>query len=155
MQYHEKELQYNTITILDKMDVNDKERYWANVDMQQGDRCCEWKGRVSEKGYGLIMVEGERNPDGSRNKYDLRAHRVAKTLAEGVEIPPGMVVMHTCDNPPCCNPNHLKIATQEENMIDMHLKRRGNVDYTKPNKYIDVDIYELQLDDDGNAMFVI
>ena len=156
VQNQEKESHYNTIPILDKLDANDKERFWSNVDIQQGNRCWEWKGRVSERGYGLIMIEGERNPDGSRNKYDLKAHRVAKVLSEGVEIPPGMIVRHkACDNPPCCNPDHLEIGTHDDNMLDMHLRRRGNIDYTKPNKYVDVDIYELQLDDDGNAKFVI
>lgn len=151
-----KEPQYVTTTILDKMDVNDKERFWAKVDIQQGNRCWEWKERVSEKGYGLFTVEGERDPDGTRNKYELRAHRVAKTLSMGEDIPPGLIVMHkACDNPPCCNPDHLEIGTHDDNMLDMHLRRRGNIDYSKPNNYVDVDVYELHVNDNGDVNFVI
>jgi hypothetical protein len=36
------------------------------------------------------------------------------------------VVMHLCDNPPCVNPHHLRVASQSENMIDHHQKGRHN-----------------------------
>lgn len=52
-----------------------------------------------------------------------RAHRLAYFLTKG-EIPKGMVVMHTCDNPPCCNPEHLKLGTHLENMADCRAKGR-------------------------------
>jgi HNH endonuclease len=39
-------------------------------------------------------------------------------------------VMHSCDNPPCCNPNHLSIGTHHENMIDSMLKGRAKNDKT-------------------------
>lgn len=50
-------------------------------------------------------------------------HRVAYEQAHG-QIPPGMVVMHSCDNPPCVNPDHLIIGTQSENVRDMYHKGR-------------------------------
>jgi hypothetical protein len=52
-----------------------------------------------------------------------KAHRVAWTLANG-PIPAGMHVLHTCDNPPCCNPGHLWLGTQADNMADMARKGR-------------------------------
>jgi hypothetical protein len=36
----------------------------------------------------------------------------------------GKVVMHTCDNPQCVNPEHLRLGTQKENIMDMHQKKR-------------------------------
>lgn len=41
-------------------------------------------------------------------------------------------VMHLCDNPPCCNPAHLRLATQAENNADMMAKgRNGTNGYEK------------------------
>lgn len=52
-------------------------------------------------------------------------HRLMYLLAVGA-IPAGHVVSHRCDNPPCCNPAHLKAATELENSADMIAKRRNH-----------------------------
>ena len=52
------------------------------------------------------------------------AHRQAYTLTSG-DIPSNMVVCHTCDNELCCNPHHLFVGTQQDNMLDMRRKGRG------------------------------
>jgi predicted HTH domain antitoxin len=52
-----------------------------------------------------------------------RAHKVAWILTNG-PIPNGLMVCHKCDNPPCCNPNHLFLGTQTENMQDALAKGR-------------------------------
>ena len=51
-------------------------------------------------------------------------HRWMYTYAKG-PIPPGHVVGHECDTPPCCNPDHLKAITELENSADMIAKRRN------------------------------
>lgn len=76
--------------------------------------CHEWRGSVDESGYGRISVDGKKTG----------THRLAYLLAHG-EIPDGVEVCHTCDNPPCCNPDHLFLASHRENMLDMSSKGRG------------------------------
>lgn len=50
-------------------------------------------------------------------------HRVAWEVTNG-PIPKGISVCHRCDNPPCCNPQHLFLGTQSDNNLDMVEKLR-------------------------------
>ena len=93
------------------------DRFWDKVDRQGGEECWPWKGARLRQGYGHIMLT--RSPD-----RRLRAHRVAWELHYG-PIPDGLVVMHTCDNPPCVNPAHLRIGTIGDNNRDRSNKGRG------------------------------
>ena len=79
--------------------------------------CWEWTGGGrAGRGYGLIQEGGK----GSRM---LLTHRVSYEIHCG-PIPSGLVVMHTCDNPACVNPGHLKLGTQADNAQDMITKGR-------------------------------
>ncbi|WP_402844370.1 HNH endonuclease signature motif containing protein [Microbacterium sp. GXS0129] len=69
--------------------------------------CLVWIGPRHWDGYGYFKHAGRH----------ARTHRVAYELAHG-PIPDGAVVMHTCDNPPCCNPDHLRAGTQRDNVAD-------------------------------------
>lgn len=91
---------------------NTADTFWACVD-RDGD-CWEWRGRHDEKGYGRIGFEGRLQ----------RADRVAWLLSFG-EIPEGMCVLHRCDNPACCNPDHLFLGSQADNVADRDAKGRG------------------------------
>lgn len=92
-----------------------EDRFWAKANVQSEDQCWEWQANRDMNGYGRISGAGKRR---------FLAHRVAWTIANG-PIPSGMVVMHKCDNPPCCNPSHLTLGTQEMNMKDMAAKGRA------------------------------
>lgn len=69
--------------------------------------CWPWRGARDNKGYGAARVAGRA----------LKAHRVAYEVAHG-PIPAGLIVRHTCDNPPCCNPAHLEVGTHADNARD-------------------------------------
>lgn len=81
------------------------------VDMRDDDECWPFKGRLNH-GYGVIGY-GQR---------DHLAHRLVFQIIKQSNID-GMIVCHSCDNPRCCNPGHLWLGSQQDNMADM--KRKG------------------------------
>jgi len=76
--------------------------------------CIEWTGSKNNSGYGTVSRGGQSG---------LMAHRDAYEAAHGY-IPDGMVVMHSCDNPPCVNIAHLRLGTRSENQRDSVMKGR-------------------------------
>lgn len=75
------------------------------------DGCWEWRGDRNELGYGRLTLK--------RKGLDkTRVHRLMFERYVG-SIPDGMVIRHKCDNPPCCNPDHLEVGTQADNLADM------------------------------------
>jgi len=84
-------------------------RFWSFVDERGPDDCWEWQGHHIRKGYGQYTV---------REPLQMLAHRVAWELHHKQEVPEGMCVCHTCDNPPCVNPAHLYLGTHTDNMRD-------------------------------------
>jgi hypothetical protein len=90
------------------------DRFWKFVDRKNPDDCWIWSGGKNNKGYGRIS-----NKEGST-----LAHRVSFELFNS-DIPNKLEVLHTCDNPPCVNPNHLYLGTHLENMMDMASKNRS------------------------------
>jgi hypothetical protein len=92
-----------------------EERFWRFV--EKGEGCWLWTGgSVNAKGYGQIQQGGKGSPHVS-------AHRLSYQIHKG-EIPEGMVVMHSCDNPSCVNPDHLSVGTQSDNILDSFAKGR-------------------------------
>lgn len=79
--------------------------------------CWLWVGYRMQHGYGTIGLG--RVVDGKAT-----AHRVAYELYVG-PIPPGMYVLHRCDNRACVRPDHLFLGTQQDNVDDMHSKGRA------------------------------
>lgn len=85
--------------------------------------CIEWPGRrkTGKFPYGVITIE----IPGKGSKI-IRAHRVSYSIHKG-PIPEGMNVLHTCDNPPCVNPDHLFLGTRDDNNKDCKAKGRNIV----------------------------
>lgn len=91
-----------------------KSVFWRNVKKSKDlDSCWEWRGSRRRTGYGRAWADQKSIP----------AHRLAWELEHG-PIPDGLFVLHKCDNPPCCNPDHLFLGTKKDNIIDCIKKGR-------------------------------
>ena len=95
--------------------------------------CIETTWGRTRDGYGKAM----------RDKRYWLAHRYAWTQANG-PIPPGMVVMHRCDNPPCVNVAHLMLGTQQDNIADRQRKQRMSVGVRNNGKLDDDKVREIR-----------
>ena len=91
------------------------DRFWEKV--EQSDGCWLWTGVRGRNGYGRFM----------RRAYEemIGAHQMSWEIANGREVPAGMCVLHSCDNPPCVNPDHLTLGTRAQNTADMMQKGRN------------------------------
>lgn len=109
-------------------DIGERLRHYAPEGAP--DECWVWT-RALNKGYGMISIGNGK----------LRgAHIVAWELATGESLPKGMVIRHTCDNPPCTNPAHLLVGTHADNVND-------RVEHGQPNKGTDNPRAKLTDDD--------
>lgn len=88
-----------------------EERFWSKVDRRGPDDCWPWTAATNEHGYGVMR------PAGKRTGPSVKAHRVSAELAGMTII--GLYVLHSCDNPICVNPSHLRPGTALQNSRDM------------------------------------
>ena len=99
-----------------------EERFWANVVKRGPDECWGWSGWTS-KGYGKMYV--------LERDADTGAHVISWFIHKGSW--PTLDTLHTCDNPPCTNINHLFEGTAADNSQDMVRKGRHS-SRTHPEK---------------------
>ena len=95
--------------------------------------CWVWDSHKNQKGYGRFKYNNKR----------YTAHRMAFELQNG-EIKGGLHVLHTCDNPSCCNPTHLFLGTNMDNIQDsMNKNRRPRGEYSGRAKLKENQVYEI------------
>ena len=93
-------------------------RYWQNIEKGEGkDACWIWTGARSAKGYGLFRQRS------GRWTRVVRAHRLSYVMHVG-PIPGGYHVLHSCDEPACVRPEHLRLGTDAENIAERSAKGR-------------------------------
>lgn len=83
-------------------------RFWSKVDMRGPDECWEWQASLTTSGYGRFKIA---------SYTQVTASRMALICTANDE-PFGLCVLHTCDNPKCCNPAHLYFGTVADNARD-------------------------------------
>ena len=95
-----------------------EDRFWKFVDKSGG--CWLWTGGRNRDGYGMVRVTDD------LGRRMVQATRAALYLDSGSWPPPWPVghILHSCDNPSCVRPDHLRVGTHAENMMDK--VRSGN-----------------------------
>lgn len=92
--------------------------------------CLVFTGTRNKAGYGFIDV----TYDCKRIRYPILTHRLAWVLAHGQEIPDDRIICHRCNNPPCCNPEHLYLGTHQDNADDMEAAGTRRSGHRSPMK---------------------
>lgn len=83
---------------------------WTVTDTE----CWEWGGPREVQGYGTAKIDGK----------TYKTHRLAYETWVG-PIPDGKYILHSCDNPPCINPAHLRAGTKLDNARDREVRERN------------------------------
>ncbi|ORA77202.1 hypothetical protein BST28_18935 [Mycolicibacter kumamotonensis] len=92
-----------TGTTADPVKTTYEDRFWSYVDKTKD--CWNWTRAKSKAGYGIFTIERRQKP----------AHRLSYKFTRG-PIPDGMQIDHICHNRACVNPEHLRLATNKQNM---------------------------------------
>lgn len=113
------------------------EKFWSRVDKSPGlgrdGKCWEWQGKKLKRGYGNILFE--RKPR--------MVHHVSWFLEYGQF--PVLWLLHSCDNPACVNPEHLREGTYVDNTADMVSRNRQSKGEHRPNsKLKEADILAIR-----------
>lgn len=103
---------HHTIPTLSRKDIV---RFWSKVDIRGPEECWTWKAGRFPSDYSIFALN---------HHLTLRSHRVAYFLSQGDLFNQNLCVLHSCDNPPCCNFDHLYQGTNAENSADMTQKNR-------------------------------
>jgi len=115
-----------SVVCSNKFGTNILSNVWKKIDIKEEDDCWNWMGYLTCREYGSWMIS---------NKSYL-AHRLVYENIYG-SIPTGLFVCHRCDNPSCCNPNHLFLGTNSDNVADKVFKGRQSFKLSKE------DIFEI------------
>ena len=132
-------------TISDVCDKDEfKRRFMRKVRADAMTGCINWVGSIGFGGYGRFCFES----------IAWSAHRVAYELVNGQieQSGAGWFVLHRCDNPCCCNPDHLYVGSAKDNAMDaanrkrlLHTARTISASYGKhgEDKYVGTVFYEF------------
>src|SRR5258708_24762522 len=102
------------------MRTNTLEDVWKHIDIKGEDDWLEWKLSIDSGGYGQFTVK----------QKNYISHRLVYSLVKG--DPGELKVCHSCDNRICCNPKHLWLGTNQDNMDDAKSKGRTLVGIKNP-----------------------
>lgn len=97
---------------MEKIPLTTLRRMWSFIKINPITNCWEWQGATA-KGYGIIKLDGR----------NIKAHRLMYFFFIRSLLPHEWV-LHRCDNPLCCNPDHLFHGDAKDNAQDALKKGR-------------------------------
>jgi hypothetical protein len=101
-------------------------RFWEKVNQTEPNLCWEWNVGINTAGYGWFSISTSKPAS---------AHRVSAWLSNMLpSLNSELHVLHKCDNRKCCNPNHLFIGTNKDNVADRVKKGRNGFKRMKNEK---------------------
>lgn len=96
--------------------------FWSHVEIRGLDDCWPWTGCVNSSGYGSTRHHGS-NYCAHRVAYSYTREKIPFAAPEDKSS--AGFVLHSCDNPPCCNPTHLSLGTLSKNQLDSYARERN------------------------------
>ena len=116
-------------------------RFISKIDIRSDNECWFWKAGKFSNGYGQFRLYN----------HKVKAHRVAYFIRNG-KLPlynskrQELFVLHTCDEPACCNPKHLFLGTSRDNTMDAFFKNRRTPGEGNPNvKLSEERVWQIRL----------
>lgn len=111
----------NNMNTAIKISLHRQKLFWEKVIITDNiDDCWEWTRFKDKDGYGRLSV----SENGQKRMY--RSNRLAYYLAYP-DTSKNLMICHSCDNPACCNPNHLVAQSSKYNSQDTVKKGRRNI----------------------------
>lgn len=116
------------------MDTYQK-RFWSKVlKTENENECWNWTGGCDKDGYGQFW-----------SGNNTRAHRFAYEISNNKKIEKEKCILHSCDNVKCCNPKHLRVGTQQQNIIDkVSKKRQARGETSGRSKLTELQVLEIR-----------
>jgi len=115
--YHQKIKQFGK-----SPQLSTEERFWSKIEKNSSNLCWPWLASKDNFGYGLFNI----------NHKCIRSHRMAWELTYGI-ITDQQCILHHCDNPSCCRPDHLFLGTRTDNSKDKTMKGRVPNEFSLPH----------------------
>ncbi len=126
------------------LDDKTLKRFWAKVDKRGPDECWPWTGARGSGGYGVFTID-RTNFVASRVACAIKHDGFPLKVEKNRAFP--SLALHSCDNPPCCNPAHLRCGTWSDNGQDVRERKRQNPAFGVANssaKLTEADVFEIR-----------
>lgn len=107
------------------------DQFWGKVERRAPNECWPWTAGRTVDGYGRLKWRERK----------LLSHRVAFALTHNWHpeyLPPEQLILHSCDNPRCCNPAHLSSGTHSDNRSHCAARQRTNCTKLTPDQILEI-----------------